>query len=253
MKYLAVLLCLLFLASCPKGTTDRDGHNIIFLSHSTGSNLFTQGDVPGWFERYNKETGRDFHIERIDFPEAAPYGWENYPFDFWNIWVKHNGYKLNPSLEKLSRKYDLVIWKHCFPGSMIEPDLSSPAVGDRRKSIAAYKLQYEELKRAMKRQSDTKFLVWTLAVMREEDITEEQAVRTKAFVDWVVNEWDEPGDNIYIWDFYRHETLSNDGKDQSLYLRPEFATEDAHPNGEFNRNVAPEFCERIVEVLEGNI
>jgi hypothetical protein len=59
--------------------------------------------------------------------------------------------------------------------------------------------------------------------------------------------WDEPGDNIHIFDFRLLETGG------SLYLPDKNAVSatNSHPNEEFSRYAAPKFCERIVEVIGG--
>ena len=100
----------------------------------------------------------------------------------------------------------------------------------------------------MKEFPDTKFLVWTGAALVEAATNEEQAKRAKKFRDWVVNEWDEPGDNIFIWDFYELET------EGGIYLAPQNAVSptNSHPSPAFSNKVYPYFCQRIVDVLENN-
>ncbi len=49
---------------------------------------------------------------------------------------------------------------------------------------------------------DTTFIVWTGAALTEATTTPDEAQRTREFFDWVKTEWDEPGDNIFLWDFY---------------------------------------------------
>ncbi len=59
--------------------------------------------------------------------------------------------------------------------------------------------------------------------------------------------WDEPGDNIYVWDFRDLETGGG------LYLLPENAvsTSDSHPNPTFAASAAPLIGQRIIDVIEG--
>ena len=73
------------------------------------------------------------------------------------------------------------------------------------------------------------------------------AQRTRNFFNWVKSQWDEPGDNIFIFDFYALET------EGGLYLRPEYASgpDDAHPNRTFSQMAAPLFSQRIVNIMEG--
>jgi len=78
-------------------------------------------------------------------------------------------------------------------------------------------------------------------------MTEDEALRAREFHDWVVDIWDEKGDNIFIWDFYKYET------EGGLYMLDKFSEGPAnsHPNREFSGNVSPLFSKFIIDVLEG--
>ena len=166
MRKIAILIISIFLLSCSIKEDNMNDKKIILLAHSTGTNLYNQGRISEWFNSYNRDNDSNYSIELQIFPKARFYGWKNYPYDYWNIWVNHKGYKFEPSIKKLSKKYDVIIWKHCFPGSAIDEDKENPIVDDEDKSLAAYKLQYNALKEAMHEFPNTKFLVWTLAVTR---------------------------------------------------------------------------------------
>jgi hypothetical protein len=99
----------------------------------------------------------------------------------------------------------------------------------------------------MKEFPQVRFIVWTLALELKGNIDEDQAKRARTFVDWVKNEWDEKGDNIYIWDFYAFES------ERGLFFQKKYAAGDgdAHPNESFAKKVAPFFCKRILDVIEG--
>lgn len=226
-----------------------DGTNIIFLHHSTGENIW-DGGVKEWFSSYNKKNNTDYAIINQDFPKQSPYGWNNYPYDYWNIWVNHAGeepYMNEPTLEIISKIYDVVVLKHCFPVGNIEDDTGTPDISSDIKRLENYKLQYKALKDKMKQFGQTKFIVWTIPALVEKATTEEKALRAQEFYNWVKNEWDDKGDNIFLWDFYDLET------EGSLYLKNVYAktSENSHPNEEFSRTVAPFFCQRIIDVIEG--
>ena len=125
-------------------------------------------------------------------------------------------------------------------------DTNQPDIDSSEKRIENYKLQYLALKQKLNEFPGTKFLIWTGAAQVENHTTKENALRAKAFFEWVLNEWDSPNDNIFIWDFYGLET------EGSLYLKNEYAEniDNSHPNSFFARKVAPLFCKRIVEVIE---
>jgi hypothetical protein len=72
------------------------------------------------------------------------------------------------------------------------------------------------------------------------------AQRAQQFFAWVKDVWDEPGDNVYVWDFFQLETGGGP------YLLPEHAADatDSHPNATFSAEVAPLVARRIVDVVE---
>jgi len=145
----------------------------------------------------------------------------------------------------LTPQYDVIVLKHCFPVSNIEADAGAADVASDAKRLGNYKLQYGALKKKLREFSKVRFIVWTGAVQVKNDIDEASARRAKAFFDWVRTEWDEKGDNLFLWDFYRLETEGD------LYLKASYASGDAHPNEAFSRRVAPLFCQRIVDVIQG--
>jgi hypothetical protein len=230
------------------GMKDRE-RKIAFLHHSTGKVIW-DGGVKKWFKDYNSVSGTKYEIKEITFPAEKPYGWHNYPYDYWNIWVRHAGgekYMKEPTLEILTRKYGLIVFKHCFPVSGILPDGPEPDAASDVKTLANYKLQYEALRKKMLQFPDTRFLVWTGAALVKQATDPEKAERAREFFRWVVEDWDQPGDNIFVWDFYGLETGGG------LYMKDEFARSpsNSHPNEEFARRVAPLFCKRVVDVIEG--
>ncbi len=94
---------------------------------------------------------------------------------------------------------------------------------------------------------ETRFIVWTGAALVEAATNEESAGRADQFFDWVIEVWDEPGDNIYVWDFWQLET------EGGLFLPDQYAVSstDSHPNDEFAATVAPMLAQRILDVIEG--
>ena len=246
--------------------TSKNEYRIIFLHHSTGNVIFKQGKrslkfigrfikqnqfVSQWLKKYNILNGTNYTIDEQFFPKKETYGWNNYPYDYYNIWVRNAGdkpYLNEPTLEILTKKYKLIIFKHCYPVSNILEDINQPDVNSSEKRIENYKLQYLALKQKLHEFPDTKFLIWTGAAQVEAKTTREQAIRAKAFFDWVRNDWKTPNDNIYIWDFYELET------EGSLFLKTLNAESptNSHPSESFAEKVAPLFCQRIIEVIQQN-
>lgn len=234
-------------AAPPTEPPSASNARILFLHHSTGECVWN-GGVPAWFDAYNADHKTSFSITEQAFPKDSPYGWSNYPYDYWNIWVRNAGpqpYKQEPTLEMLTRRYNVIVLKHCFPVSAIEADDGPGDVASEVKRLANYKLQYEALKKKMREFPRVRFIVWTGAALVRSETDEAAARRAKAFFDWVRHEWDEKGDNIYIWDFYALETEGD------LYMKAANAAGDSHPNEAFSKRVAPLLCQRIVDVIEG--
>jgi hypothetical protein len=246
----------------PGEQPERGEMRVLFLHHSTGQVIW-QGGVPQWFEEYNEGNSTDYQITSQVFPKRTPYGWDNYPYDYWNIWVSHAGdepFMEEPTLEILTRQYDVIIWKHCFPVAGIREDAHNPDISSPVKRIENYRLQYDALKEKMRQFPECKFIVWTgpaqvrnvtlrdriVGMLRRKSV-DGNAERMREFCDWVRNEWDEAGDNIYIWDLWKLET------ECGMYLKDEYAAGpgNSHPSNSFARRVAPLFCQRIVDVIEG--
>lgn len=245
---------------------NKDEYKILFLHHSTGEIIKNGGKKPirfigrfiklstpisKWFKNYNKSNATNYCFHDQYFPKKEIYGWRNYPYDYYNIWVKHAGNQpfLNePTLEILTKQYNLIILKHCYPVCNIQEDIDQPDVESPEKRLENYKLQYLALKQKMHEFPNTKFLILTGAAQVENNISKENAKRAKVFFDWVCTEWNTFDDNIFTWDFYKLET------EGTLYVKPEYARSltDSHPNKLFAKNVYSQFCQRIVEVIEQN-
>ncbi len=237
---------------------------IIFLHHSTGRSIWVgntnrfiykltqKGDVQRIFDDYNRINKTDYIISNQIFPKNEPYGWNNYPYDYYNIWVKNAGnaaYKGEPTLEMLTKEYNVIIFKHCFPVGKILPDSGNPDIDSSDKRIENYKLQYNALKEKMHQFPDNKFIVWTPPASVQLRITEEEAERTNNFYKWMTGEWDEQGDNIFIWDFYSYETEGG----RFLPERNAFARDNSHPGRKFSGLIAPIFSKYIIDVIESGL
>jgi hypothetical protein len=237
---------------------------IIFLHHSTGKkiwlgktnkllNKFIQSnDVQKFFKEYNKKNNTDYSITECIFPKPIPYGWKNYPYDYHNIWVKNSGdkpFKEEPTLEILTKTYDVIVFKHCYPVSNIMADKGTPDPDSEVKSIENYKIQYNALKNKMHEFPDTKFIIWTPAIYKKSQIAEDEAKRTNMFYKWMINEWDEKGDNIFVWDFYKYET------EGGLYLLDKYSSGryNSHPNKKFSAQISPLFSKYIIDVIESAV
>lgn len=260
MKAFVLFIAMAMLFACQP--EPEESTKILFLHHSTGGAVWKgktnryvykitgKGDVAKYFSKYNKAHKTAYSITDRSFPRSEPYGWKNYPYDYYNIWVKNAGeepYMDEPTLEMLTKSYDVIIFKHCYPVGEILEDTGNPDINSEERRLENYKLQYEALKQKMHEFKDHTFILWTPAALVENHTNEEQALRTREFYSWMMNEWNDEGDNIFLWDFYRLET------EGELYLKPEFAMgpDDSHPNPEFSGRAAPLFGQFIIDCIEG--
>lgn len=254
---LPVFILSIILSSCNGGKGIPE-LRIIYLHHSTGRVIWNGGsskegktNLQRLFREYNKENGRSYSIEEMTFPKAEPYGWKNYPFDYYNIWVKNGGdqlYKDELTLEILTKEYQVIIFKHCFPVSNIEEDDEAADIDSEKKTVSNYKLQYLALRDKLHSFPETKFILFTGAALTESAVTESAASRARNFFDWVRNEWDQTGDNIFLWDIYELETEGD------LYMQNKYAISpgDSHPNKLFAANAVRLLFNRIIDVIENN-
>ncbi len=252
-------------SSQPTGVASKPA-KVVFLHHSTGWTVWLgntseasvkvsgKGDVGKWIAGYNEANNTTHEIRDMTFPTTDEgYPWANYPYDYYNIWVKHAGdapYLGQPTLEMLTKEYDVIVWKHCFPVASILPDTGTPDIDSDVKRLENYKLQYAALKEKMRSFPDTKFIVWTGAaptIGQIRSVGPARAQRAREFVEWVKTQWDEPGDNIFLWDFYELETGGG------IYMKMGYASglRDPHPRADFAGRVAPLFAQRIVDVING--
>lgn len=262
MKLIAFFLLVFLFWGC--NSDQHQMKRIIFLHHSTGQAVWigetnryarkflNRSDVKTFFKRYNKENGTNYLITERSFPQTSPYGWRNNPYDYYNIWVKNAGdvpYMNEPTLEMLTKTYDIVIFKHCYPVSKIQEDTGVPDINSSERRLENYKLQYTALKNKMHEFSSTKFIVWTPPVHVKKKLSPEEAERTREFYRWLVDEWDEKEDNIILWDFYKYET------EGGLYMQDKYARaeDDSHPNKEFAGRMAQIFSQFIIDVADGKI
>ena len=142
----------------------------------------------------------------------------------------------------------MIIFKHCFPVSNIEEDQATPDINSKTKTLANYKLQYAAIKEKLHEFPSTKFIVFTGAVQVKANNSEEKAKRAQEFFKWVKEEWDEPEDNIYLWDL---SSLQTEG---GLYFKDDYALspENSHPNGDFAGMAVELLFARIIDVVEND-
>jgi hypothetical protein len=236
--------------------------SVIFLHHSTGAGVYNEGNVAGWIANYNSLNSTNYQITERAFPDT-PYPWENYPYDYWNLWINNQCSSTNVNIQCLGnivQNYDVLIFKHCFPGADILANDGNPSVNSSIKTLANYQLQYRALRSLLDQYPQKKFIVWTLAPLHRLATNANNAARAKQFVDWVKTSWlTEDGKshpNIYIFDFFSlvAETNQTPVNGQVNCLKYSYegshTDSDSHPNLLANQTVGPLFSQFIVNTIK---
>lgn len=232
----------------------------IFLHHSTGGGVYQQGNVEDWIAKYNSDNKTNIEITETSYPNS-PWPWDNYPYDFWKLWVDGSCDPNQPGIEclnTLTQKYNIIIFKHCFPGASINSDNGAGNITSNNKTIPNYKLQYRALRQTFDNFPDTKFIVWTLAPLHRLATTSEKATRANEFSSWVIEEWlaedQKEHPNIFVFDFFglAAELESNTINGQQYCLKYIYegshSDNDSHPNTLANETIGPLFAQKIVDV-----
>jgi hypothetical protein len=254
-SFLLTAVLILSLAVLPAVAAPDD--NVIFLHHSTGAGVWSGGNVPGWFSNYNNTHATSYVVAERSYPNT-PYPWDNYPYDYWNLWVNGACNSADPDIEcmnTLAANHDIIIFKHCFPGADVVADNGSPNVGSSVQTLANYQLQYRALRTLMDSYPNTKFIVWTLAPLHRLATNAATAARAKQFVDWVNTTWLAEGGqthpNIFVFNFWG---LVAGGDN---FLRYEYegshTNTDSHPNALANATVGPIFSQFIVDTANASL
>ncbi len=247
----------------PEPSTDdpMEGQiNTVILHHSVGRKMWGTGwgtghAVEEWFAQHNADNATTYQIAELYFP-TMNYFERNDPYDYWKLWIDKAGadppYQQQPDLDAITAEYDVVVLKHCYSTSEMVPDDEDPRVDSEVRTLANFKLQYEALKGKLHAYTQTRFLVWTLPAHVIARTDEQQAQIATEFAAWVKEDWDDFGDNIYLWDFRQLET------DGGLYLpdersaaKDEAVPDDSHPSWEFASQTYSLLTQRIVDVIEG--
>ncbi len=270
-KYILYTLAIIVLLSTTSSVFASGDEDTIFLHHSTGGNLYSEGDVAGYFANYNSNNGTNYVINERAYP-TSPYPWDNYPYDWWNLWSTEDG-DGNPRtpacdsgdpdiecLDSLAANHDVVIFKQCFPGAGVLADTGTPDVSSSRKSLENYKEQYRALRKEFDKYPDTMFIAWTLVPLHRLATNTDDAARAKQFVDWVKNDWltedGQPHPNIRVFDFWGYaaesDPVSPNGVINTLkydYERSHTGS-DSHPNTLANQTIGPIFAQEIIDNIE---
>ncbi|MBN1875871.1 MAG: hypothetical protein JXA33_16735 [Anaerolineae bacterium] len=221
--------------------------NIIFLHHSTGGNLISQGGVRERFteagydfwDHYYNQTG----LRRPD-GSAAGYSYRipddnTDPDGLADIFAQPvHSLPLNALSGLL--QHEVIVFKSCFPASSITSD----------EQLEQYKAWYRGMRDVMDAHLDRVFVVMSPPPLHPAATTPEAAARARAFANWLTSDEYLAGHpNVYAFDFFDHLAEDDPISPEVNMLRVAYRreTEDSHPNQIANEAVGPLFTEAVIQ------
>jgi hypothetical protein len=219
--------------------------NVVFLHHSTGANLISQGRVR---ERFT-EAGYDFwdhHYNQtgLSRPDGSKAGYSyripddnTDPDGLADIFAQPvHALPLNALSGLLQHK--VIVFKSCFPASSIVSD----------EQLEQYKEWYLGMRDTMDAHPDRVFVVMSPPPLNPVATTPEAAARARAFADWLTSpEYLDGHPNVYAFDFFDQLAEDDPAAQDYNMLRASYRDgEDSHPNQAANETVGPIFAKAVI-------
>lgn len=229
---------------------EREFRNIVFLHHSTGSNLIVQGQVREllsregfafWDHGYNEQGLRG--------PDSKRTGYSyNIPDDNTNPGGLVKIFRQNLSSLPINAfsgllQHDVIAFKSCFaPGNNIRSDAQ----------LEQYKAWYLEMRQVMDQYPDKIFLASTIPPLNPAETNPEEAARARAFATWLTSDEYLAGHpNIFVFDFFTLLAENDPSAADYNMLRADYRTaDDSHPNQVANEALGPVFAEFVTSSIE---
>lgn len=219
--------------------------NVIFLHHSTGGNLISQGGVR---ERFT-EAGYDFwdhHYNQTGLrrPDGSNAGYSyripgdnTDPGGLADIFAQPV-YALPLNALSGLLQHEVIVFKSCFPASHIVSD----------EQLEQYKTWYLGMRDTMDAHPERVFVVMSPPPLNPVATTPEAAARARTFADWLTSpEYLDGHPNVFAFDFF--DQLAQDDPAALDYnmLRASYRDgENSHPNQAANQTVGPLFAEAVM-------
>jgi hypothetical protein len=218
---------------------------IMFLHHSTGANLIEQGGVRQrltalgyefYDHGYNEDglvvadgtrTGRNFNV-----PDD-----NTNPDGYAAIFAQPLHDPPDNTFSYLMQ-YDVIVFKSCFPVSLIESD----------EQLAEYKTYYLSIRDRMDQYPNKIFIVVTEPPEIPSETDAAMAARARAFTNWLASdEYLSGHPNVFTFNFF---DLLADPATNMLRAEYQLAENDAHPNELANQTIAPLFVDFIDRAIK---
>ncbi len=223
--------------------------NIIFLHHSVGRNLIEQGRIREafrergyafWDQDYNHRGLRNPEGESTGYGYDLPY--DNSDPDGLARIFEQRVYPLPLNTLSGLLQHEVILLKSCFPNSHI-PDAEA---------LEARKALYLRIRAGMEAHPDKIFILLTSPPLNPADTNAEEAANARALSSWLASDDFLAGsENIFVFDFFDHLAVPDDGSPEANTLRPEYrpAGRDSHPNRLANETIAPRLVDFVIQSI----
>ena len=236
---------------------------ILFIHHSTGENLLNYGNVRKllkqkdseiefWDHGYNLspkfptliakfgltfQTGLSDNNGKITGTDYNLVISNDSPKEYAEIFAREN---TDPTLKEIL-KYDIIIFKNCFPTTKIDSD----------KKLEEDISYYNQIRESLKKYPDKTFIVFTPPPLRKEVTKPEWAERARKLADYMDSEnFVNSDDNLKVFNFF--DLLADNSGENNNVLKRNYTNwfyRDSHPNKKANIEIAPVFVDYILKVI----
>lgn len=229
--------------------------DVIFLHHSTGSNLIAQGNVREgltalgydfWDHGYNYQGLRDPDGNSTGINYNIP-GDNTNPDGFANIFAQtlyaEPTYP-DPPANAFSglMRHEVIAFKSCFPASAI----SSEAM------LEQYKTWYRSIRDRADTHPDHIYIAFSPPPLNPASTDADDAARARAFAEWLKSsEYLAGHPNLFSFDFFDLLAEPDPGQPDYNMLRAEYRNgTDSHPNATANAIIGPIFVAFVDQCVQ---
>lgn len=231
--------------------SDGSYTNIIFLHHSTGQALITEGNVrPLLTELGYQFWDHGFNHTGLVRPDGTPTG-AHYRIpgslgrgntDVDGLAELFSQPVTNPPSNAFSRllQHEVIIFKSCFPNSAIKSDAM----------YEQFQTWYLEIRDVVDQHPDHVFILVTTPPLHPLATNPDEAGRARSMANWLTSdEYLKGHPNLFVFDFF---DLLADPETNMLSARYQLAPDEpnSHPNRLANETIGPLFVEFIDEAVQ---
>lgn len=215
---------------------------IFFLHHSVGDNLIQQGNVRGNISSYNSTHGTSYELwdhgyneqglfngsgEAAGISYTIPQDNTN-PDGLHDLWTSSGLDWTYSRYQIMTSDYKVIAFKSCF---IALENLNSA------ETLNEWKSWYLEMRNYFDVHIDKLFVIVTPPPLRSSDTTSGDAAFARQFAEWLKSsEYLSGHANVVCFDLFDELANANN------VLKPEYESEDSHPNEAANQSVGPIFA-----------